>query len=96
MKDTKYLEIIKAPVITEKSQNAVSAGKYTFKVDPKANKVEIKKAIEEIFSVKVVAVRTVNVHRKAKRVQRYEGYKSAYKKAIVRLAPGQTIASFEV
>ena len=49
MKDTKYLEIIKAPVITEKSQNAVSKGKYTFKVDPKANKLEIKEAIEEIF-----------------------------------------------
>ena len=42
MKDTKYLEIIKAPVITEKSQNALSEGKYTFKVDPKANKIEIK------------------------------------------------------
>ena len=90
------MNIIIAPVITEKSQNAISEGKYTFKVDPKANKVEIKKAIEEIFGVKVVAVRTVNVHRKAKRVQRYEGFKSAYKKAIVRLAPGQTIASFEV
>ena len=51
MKDTKYLEIIKAPVITEKSQIAQSEGKYTFKVDPKANKIEIKEAIEKIFNV---------------------------------------------
>ena len=48
MKDTKYLEIIKAPVITEKSQIAKSEGKYTFKVSPKANKTEIKEAIEKI------------------------------------------------
>ena len=50
MKDTKYLEILKAPVITEKSENEKANGKYTFKVDPKANKLEIKEAIEkEIF-----------------------------------------------
>ena len=53
MKDLKYLEILKAPVITEKSQIAKSEGKYTFKVDPKANKIEIKEAIEKIFKVKV-------------------------------------------
>ena len=51
MKDTKYLEIIKAPVVTEKSEAAKSEGKYTFKVDPKANKIEIKEAIEKIFNV---------------------------------------------
>ena len=56
MKDTKYLEIIKAPVITEKSQIAKSEGKYTFKVDPKATKLEIKDAIEKIFKVKVTSV----------------------------------------
>ena len=90
-------DIIIKPIITEKSNSLVDAKlQYTFEVDPKDNKVEIKKAIEEIFNVKVVAVRTVNVHRKAKRVQRYEGFKSAYKKAIVRLAPGQTIESFEI
>ena len=89
-------DIIKRPIITEKSSGLVDKLQYTFEVAVDANKVEIKKAVEEIFNVKVVAIRTVNVHRKAKRVQRYEGYKSAYKKAIVRLAPGQTIASFEV
>ena len=60
------------------------------------NPGNIKKAIEEIFEVKVVAIRTVNVHRKPKRMSRYEGFKSAYKKAIVRLEPGQTIKAFEV
>lgn len=93
---TSYDIIIK-PIITEKSSTLVDKKlQYTFAVDVNANKIQIKNAIEEIYSVKVVAVRTINVHRKAKRVQRYEGYKSAYKKAIVRLAPGQTISSFEI
>ena len=91
MKDTKYLEIIKAPVITEKSQIAKSEGKYTFKVDPKANKIEIKEAIEKIFKVKVTAIRTINVKPKKRRVGRYTGFTSRYKKAIVKLADGQTI-----
>ena len=66
------------------------------KMESDLYKVEIKKAIEEIFEVKVVAIRTVNVHRKPKRMSRYEGFKPAYKKAIVRLEPGQTIKEFEV
>ena len=91
MKDTKYLEILKAPVITEKSQIAKSEGKYTFKVSPKANKTEIKEAIEKIFNVKVTAIRTINVKPKKRRVGRYTGLTSRYKKAIVKLADGQTI-----
>ena len=91
MKDTKYLEIIKAPVITEKSQIAKSEGKYTFKVSPKATKTEIKEAIEKIFNVKVSAIRTINVKPKKRRVGRYTGLTSRYKKAIVSLAEGQTI-----
>ena len=89
-------DIIKRPIITEKSSGLVDKLQYTFEVAVDANKVEIKKAIEEIFNVKVEAVRTVNVHRKAKRLQRYEGFKPAYKKAIIKLAPGQTISVFEV
>ena len=92
MKDTKYLEIIKAPVITEKSQIAKSEGKYTFKVDPKATKLEIKDAIEKIFKVKVESVNTVNVHPKKKRVGKYTGMTSKYKKAIVTLKKGETIS----
>ena len=91
MKDLKYLEIIKAPVITEKSQIAKSEGKYTFKVSPKANKTEIKEAIEKIFNVKVTAIRTINVKPKKRRVGRYTGLTTRYKKAIVSLAEGQTI-----
>ena len=60
------------------------------------NKTEIKDAIEKIFNVTVVEIRTINVHRKAKRMQRFEGFKPAYKKAIVRLMPGQTIDKFEI
>ena len=89
-------EVIIRPIITEKSALLAEKAVYTFEVAKDANKVEIKKAIEEIFEVKVVAIRTVNVHRKPKRMSRYEGFKSAYKKAIVRLEPGQTIKAFEV
>ena len=91
MKDTKYLEIIKAPVITEKSQAAQAEGKYTFKVDPKATKLEIKAAVEKIFNVKVTDVRTMNVKPKKRRVGRYTGLTNRRKKAIVTLAEGQTI-----
>ena len=92
-----YRDIIKAPIITEKSANIASDERtYVFKVDVKANKSQIKDAIEKIFKVNVVEIRTVNVHRKAKRMQRFEGFKPAYKKAIVRLAPGQTIDKFEI
>jgi len=91
MKDTKYLEIIKAPVITEKSENERANGKYTFRVDPKANKLEIKEAIEKIFKVNVTSIRTLNVKPKKRRVGRYYGLTNRTKKAIVTLQEGQTI-----
>lgn len=90
--DTKYLEIIKAPVITEKATAiAQEQGKYVFKVDPKATKSEIKNAIEKIFKVKVEHIATINTIPKKKRVGRYSGLTNRYKKAIVKLAEGQTI-----
>lgn len=90
--DTKYLEIIKAPVVTEKSTKLnQDEQKYVFKVDPKANKYEIKNAIEKIFKVKVVGVSTINAKTKKKRVGRYSGLTNRYKKAIVTLADGETI-----
>ena len=89
--DTKYLDIIKAPVITEKSQIEKENGKYTFKVDPKANKTEIKLAIEKIFNVKVVDIKTINEKPKKKRVGSYTGLTNRSKKAVVTLAEGQTI-----
>ena len=89
--DTKYLEIIKAPVITEKSRMEQENGKYVFLVSPKATKTEIKEAIEKIFKVKVEEISTLNVKPKKKRVGRYTGATSAYKKAIITLAEGSTI-----
>ncbi len=89
--DTKYLEIIKAPVITEKSGNLAQGNQYVFKVDSRANKTEIKQAIEKIFNVKVEAIRTINVKPKKRRVGRYTGLTNRTKKAIVTLAEGQQI-----
>jgi large subunit ribosomal protein L23 len=94
---TRYYDILKAPIITEQSTKLIeSQNRYTFKVDPKANKVEIKKAVEAIFNVKVLSVNTVNVLPKFKRMGKHEGYKSAYKKAVVKLAEGQKIDAFTI
>ncbi len=94
---TKYYDILKAPIITEQSTKLIeSQNRYTFKVDRKANKVEIKKAVETIFGVKVLSVNTLNVLPKFKRMGKHEGYKSAYKKAIVKLAEGQKIEAFSI
>ena len=87
-----YRDIIKAPIITEKSANIASNERtYVFKVDVKANKSQIKDAIEKIFNVKVEKVNTVNVHPKKKRVGRYVGMTNKYKKAIVTLVNGNKI-----
>ncbi len=87
-----YRDIIKAPIITEKTAAIAQDGQsYVFKVDTKANKTEIKQAIEKIFNVKVESVHTINVRPKKKRVGRYTGMTSKYKKAIVKLAEGNTI-----
>ncbi|MFA6800720.1 MAG: 50S ribosomal protein L23 [Acholeplasmataceae bacterium] len=94
---TKYYDIIQAPIITEQSMKLIeSSNRYTFKVDKKANKVEIKKAVEAIFGVEVIKINTVNVLPKAKKVGKYEGFKSAYKKAVVQLPEGQKIDAFTV
>lgn len=95
--ETKYYEMIKSPIITEQTMKlAEQSNKYTFKVSKDANKVEIKKAVEAIFSVKVVSVNTVTVLPKAKKMGKYEGLKAGYKKAIVGLADGQKIEAFTV
>ncbi len=94
---TKYYDILKAPIITEQSTKLIeSQNRYTFKVATNANKVEIKKAVETIFNVKVLSVNTVNVLPKYKKMGKYEGYKSAYKKAVVKLAEGQKIDAFTI
>lgn len=89
--NTKYLEIIKAPVVTEKAATLMENGIYSFYVDVKANKTEIKDAIEKIFKVDVVEIKTINVHPRKKRVGRYAGLTNRKKKAIVKLKDGQSI-----
>ena len=90
--DTKYLEIIKAPVITEKSMNAMAEKKYTFLVHPEANKSQIKEAVEKMFEgTKVASVNTMNLDGKNKRRGMVVGKTAKTKKAIVTLAEGQTI-----
>lgn len=89
--NTKYLDVIKAPVVTEKAAYAGQNGVYSFYVEPKSNKTEIKLAIEKLFNVKVMSIKTINVHPKKRRVGRYVGLTNRKKKAIVTLAPGQTI-----
>ena len=85
-------EIIIAPVVTEKSQVLASNGKtYVFKVRKDANKIQIKKAIEELFNVKVKSVNTLNTKPKDKRVGRYTGKTKTYKKAYVTLVDGASI-----
>ncbi len=76
-------EIIIKPVITEKSNNMVQEGKYTFKVAKKATKVEIANAVEKLFNVKVKKVNTISVKGKEKRVGVHQGKTSDWKKAIV-------------
>jgi large subunit ribosomal protein L23 len=76
-------DIIIAPVITEKSNDGMQEGKYTFKVNKKATKVDIANAVEKLFEVKVLKVNTVSVKGKMKRMGKYEGKTSDWKKAIV-------------
>ena len=76
-------EIIIAPVVTEKSSADMQEGKYTFKVAKKATKVEIRKAVEKLFEVKVLSVNTITVKGKEKRVGVHQGKTSDWKKAIV-------------
>jgi large subunit ribosomal protein L23 len=89
-------KIILKPLVTEKSTDLrVKEDKYAFEVDLKANKPEIKKAIEELFKVNVVGVHTMIVHGKVKRMGRFEGKRPNWKKAIVSLKKGEKIDFFE-
>ncbi len=86
-----YRDIIKAPIITEKSAALKENNMYVFSVDTKANKTQIKTAIEKIFNVKVESVNTINVKPKKKRVGRYVGKTNKVKKAIVKLQKDSSI-----
>ena len=89
-------EIILLPIVTEKSTRLrVEGNQYSFFVNLKSNKIEIKKAIEKLYKVKVLKVNTVHVKGKKRRLGRYEGFTSEKKKAFVTLRPGDSIKVFE-
>ena len=90
-----YEDILIEPVLSEKATLLREEGKYVFKVHPDANKYEIKEAVRRLFNVKVVDCTVMNVGGKLKRVRTRPGRTSSWKKAIVRLAPGETIKVFE-
>lgn len=88
----KALDVIIAPIVTEKTMKLQQEeNKVTVKVAPNANKTEVKIAFESIFNVKVVNVSIINVRPRSKRVGRYEGKVSGYKKAIVTLSPEENL-----
>ena len=89
-------DIIKRPIITEQSMDNVADKKYTFEVAKNANKIQIKKAVEEIFKVKVASVTTINYMGKPKRMGVHAGRRADWKKAVVKLtADSKTIELFE-
>ncbi|HPA15889.1 MAG TPA: 50S ribosomal protein L23 [Desulfobacterales bacterium] len=89
-------EIIKRPLITEKTNiQKELTNQVSFEVDPRANRVEIKRAIENIFNVRVANVQTMNIKGKVKRRGRILGKRKDWKKAVVKLMPGQRIDFFE-
>ena len=87
-------DLVIKPIVTEKATLLLEQNKYVFDVLPKATKPEIKAAIESLFEVKVTKVNTINQPRKKRRVGRFIGYKTRYKRAIVTLAEGDSITLF--
>jgi len=87
-------DIILKPIITEKSMEGLQSSKYTFKVAKNANKIEIAKAVEELFGVKVAAVNTMNCRGRSKRMGIHSGYKPDWKKAIITLEEGSKTIEF--
>ena len=88
-------QVVIEPVVSEKSYALMSDGKYTFRVAGRAHKTQIARAVEEIFDVRVAAVRTSKVRAKPKRRGLHSGRTRGWKKAVVQLAPGDRIELFE-
>ena len=91
---TRLADVIRKPVITEKATNALDLNQYTFEVDPRAAKPDIKAAVEAMFNVKVIGISTMNPPRRSRRVGKFAGKRSQIKKAIVRLSEGDKIQLF--
>ena len=90
-----FLDIIKYPVLTEKTIRLIEQNQYSFAVDSKADKTAIKSAMEQLFDVKVISVNTSLLSLKKRRVGKYIGKKARYKRAIVKLASEDSINLFE-
>jgi large subunit ribosomal protein L23 len=88
-------QVIIRPVVSEKSYELLTANKYTFRVDPRAHKTQIRQAVEEVFSVRVRDVRTLSVKSKPKRRGYTSGRTRSWKKAVVELHPEDSIELFE-
>lgn len=88
------MDLVRRPIITEKATILLEKNQYTFEVAPKATKPEIKAAIESLFDVKVTSVNTLNPPRKKRRVGKFVGHRPLYKRAVVTLAPGDSITLF--
>ncbi|MCW3012072.1 MAG: ribosomal protein [Solirubrobacterales bacterium] len=88
-------QVIIRPVVSEKSYVLATNDKYTFRVHPDAHKTQIRQAIEQLFEVKVVGVRTISVKSKPKRRGLYQGRTRTWKKAIVQVRPGDSIPIFQ-
>lgn len=91
LNERELADLILQPMVTEKATYLMEDNKYTFEVQPKATKPQIKAAIESLFDVKVLKVNTMNPPRQKKRVGRFIGYKPQYKKAIVTLKEGSSL-----
>ena len=91
---SRLADVIRRPLITEKATKALDLNQYTFEVDHRAAKPDIKAAVEKMFDVRVVGVSTMNPPRKTRRVGRFSGKRAQVKKAVVRLAEGNSIQLF--
>lgn len=87
----KAYRILKSPHVTEKATDLAKKNQYIFRVWPEVNKVEVKKAVEDVFGVDVSSVKIINIPRKKRRLGRVEGFRKGYKKAIVKIKEGQKI-----
>ena len=89
------LSLVKYPILTEKTIRLIEQNQYSFAIDPKANKVDLKQAIEQLFDVKVISVNTSLLPLRKRRVGKFIGKKARYKRAIVKLVPEDSITLFE-
>jgi len=88
--------VLVCPHVTEKATDLAASNQYVFKVFPDANKIEIKKAIENLYKVKVISVKVIKIAGKARRLGRGQGWKKGYKKAIIKVRAGQKIEAVTV